>query len=438
MYLVRQVMGVVALVMAHPGCLETESGSPARPPRLEAHPRARTTSAPYAALFAEDQLPSFYLTLDRDGCQGIHARPRQYQSGTLRYRSEDGSQDIRLAKVGIRLKGSFTFMGLHQKPAFKIKMSELVPGQRLLGLRRLTLNNMAQDPSTLRERLAYTVYRAAGVPAPLCNHARVYLNGEYYGLYANVESLDGSFLERHEAAPRGSLYDTRGSPKRPYVDIVPENLRLFQLETNTAGADKRDLKRLMRAFSASDDAFFTAVSREMDVDEFLRVGAVQAVIADWDGYFGSSNNYKLYRAGNPGRFWLLPWGADQSFNIWGFHHNKLDYPIDASTLRRPHGIFFRRCLSHRACRAEYLQKVGEVADLFESMDLHALVDAFLAQSWEAIVEDERAQKLPHHTLEELESSVEAIRCFIDHRADVVFEQLSSGQSSPSPRKDNHN
>ena len=36
---------------------------------------------------------------------------------------------------------------------------------------------------------------ANGVAAPLCNNARVYVNGVYYGLYANVQTLDDEFVE---------------------------------------------------------------------------------------------------------------------------------------------------------------------------------------------------------------------------------------------------
>src|SRR5690606_12426430 len=82
--------------------------------------------------------------------------------------------------VGVRKKG---FLGslLMGRPSLKLRLDELVPGQRHAGLDRLTLNNNRQDGSRIRQCLAYARFRAAGVPAPRCNFARVTVNGESLG-----------------------------------------------------------------------------------------------------------------------------------------------------------------------------------------------------------------------------------------------------------------
>ena len=100
--------------------------------------------------------------------------------------------------VGIRLKGGVgSFRPLTKKAAFKVKFDEYVEGQTLLGLKKLTLNNMVQDPSMIHEtlglrgRFARRACRPRGRATPTCA-----VNGEDYGLYLDVETLDKVSLPR--------------------------------------------------------------------------------------------------------------------------------------------------------------------------------------------------------------------------------------------------
>lgn len=57
----------------------------------------------------------------------------------------------------------------------------------------------------LRERLGYSLYRDMDVLAPRAVHARVYINGEYQGLFVAVEEIDGRFApNRFPEATSGS------------------------------------------------------------------------------------------------------------------------------------------------------------------------------------------------------------------------------------------
>ena len=63
--------------------------------------------------------------------------------------------------MSVRLKGKASFMPLSGKAAFKLKFGKT---ERFLGLKKMTLNNMVEDPSMLRETLSYAAFRAAGFP----------------------------------------------------------------------------------------------------------------------------------------------------------------------------------------------------------------------------------------------------------------------------------
>ena len=64
------------------------------------------------------------------------------------------------------------------------------------GQRRLNLNSGWRDPAFMRETLVYRIYDACGAPASTSRLARVHLNGEFRGLYVEVEQPDKDFLKR--------------------------------------------------------------------------------------------------------------------------------------------------------------------------------------------------------------------------------------------------
>ena len=74
---------------------------------------------------------------------------------------------------------------------------------------------MYQDPSFVREVLSYEIARKY-MPASKANYANVYVNDTLIGLYTNVESVGGEFLEGHY-----------NSSDNPFIKGNPETLNLF-------------------------------------------------------------------------------------------------------------------------------------------------------------------------------------------------------------------
>ena len=66
---------------------------------------------------------------------------------------------------------------------------------------------MNNDPTLMRERLGYLMFAEAGVPSPRATHARVLINGEFVGLFALIEQIDGRFRTRPlRETVNGNLY----------------------------------------------------------------------------------------------------------------------------------------------------------------------------------------------------------------------------------------
>jgi hypothetical protein len=194
-----------------------------------------------------------------------------------------------------------------RKRGFLGSLSTSKPSLRISidGAEDVLLNNSIQDPSYLRQCLAYRTFDAAGLPAPRCNLARVRVNGEDLGLYVHVERIDDAFVARHFAASGGDLYEGT------YSDFRAGWTATFELEDGAG--DRGAIEDAARALERPDEELVEALDAVVDVDQLMRFWAVEVLVTHRDGLAGNANNYFAYRDPADGRFDFIPWGADGSF-----------------------------------------------------------------------------------------------------------------------------
>jgi spore coat protein H len=265
---------------------------------------------------------------------------------------------VTVANAGIRQKGgNGSISDLQGKPGFSIKLDEFVHGQKLDGLKKLTVNNAIQDPSLLNETIGYELYRRAGLPAPRTAHVVVTLNGFTYGVYVLAESVDGDFLARSFGAGnhKGNLYEgTLG------VDFVsaPEQL---ELKDEDEGRTRDDLVALAQAIqNAPAEQFVAQVGERLDLDGFIKGYAIDALVNHWDGYSFSPNNYYLYDHPGTQRFVYIPHGMDQLFQ---------DLSMDP--YEQPKGLLSQRVRDLPELDQRFKDAIHEVLE--QAWDVPALV-----------------------------------------------------------------
>jgi len=112
--------------------------------------------------------------------------------------------------VAIRTKGNTSLSSVrsygNDRYSFKIEFDHYENGKTYHGLDKLSLNNLIQDATSMKDYLAYTLMNRMGASAPLCSYAQVSVNGEPWGLYLAVEAVEDSFLTRNYGADHGELY----------------------------------------------------------------------------------------------------------------------------------------------------------------------------------------------------------------------------------------
>ena len=214
--------------------------------------------------------------------------------------------------VGVRYRGGGTYDESNAKNPLNIKLDYL-KNQDYQGYDVLKLSNGAKDPSWLREVLGYEIARNY-MEAPKANYASVYVNGNFHGLYANVESINSSFFvgrfqsnannTRFEADPS---YDFDEIPTPPFgcteghgsaLEDLGESdacyFEHYELQSATGWAELRELASLL-----SDDP--DDLTELMDMDRFIWMSAFNNLLVNLDSYLGAvAGKYYIFKADNGG------------------------------------------------------------------------------------------------------------------------------------------
>jgi CotH kinase protein len=255
---------------------------------------------------------------------------------------------------------------------------ELEDGDGLAGMERLVLKAMYNDPSQMREALAWRLFAQAGVPAPRHTYARFGVNGTYLGLFSVVEHVDRAFVRSRfgEGHARGNLFkvscgslgcgtlarrrgahgeDDGAQYRSPDPDDETYRLKSYAESPEAESFD--DLATLARALDGEGeagggrfdaDAYADRVRAVFEVEPFLRWAGVNILAGSWDNYFATPANYYLYNAGRGPHspdvvgdpyFHFIPWDYDNSFGVDYFgtqwqYTDLLDWPSNTEVYHR--------------------------------------------------------------------------------------------------------
>jgi spore coat protein CotH len=326
------------------------------------------------------------------------ARPFTYFPCTV---SVDG-QAIR--NVGVRKKG---FLGSLSeiKPALKLRFNKYDCEQHLLGLRSITLNNAQQDPSFLRQPIAYLLFANANLAAPRCNFAHVSVNDRDLGLYVNVESINRQFLRRHYVDVGGNLYEGVLSDFRKCW------INTFEAKTNRRTNSRADLWQTEAALSAPDSSVLIEAAARIDIDQFLSYWAMEVLLKHRDGYSAFCNNFYIYHDPISDRFQFLPWGIDGAMGRQPFDQQELE-SVFAS------GLLARRLYALPQSRPSYVNRLRQLLNsvwdeksIISEIDrIEALITPIADPTGSAGLKEE----------------IEGVRQFVLGRRQAITKELSNG------------
>ncbi|HCR49716.1 MAG TPA: hypothetical protein DIW24_08805, partial [Bacteroidetes bacterium] len=272
-------------------------------------------------VFDDTSLPRIDLTLSPDSLRMAETNVTSDKEYVAKFQFTRRGVVEQVENVGFRVRGNTSRNA--QKKSWKISFNTFQKGRKWYGLEKLNLNGEHNDPSIIRAKLAWNLFRQFGVAASRANHVRVFINGAYYGLYLNVENIDEEFVQSRFGNNNGNLYKClwpadlawRGSDPNAYK-FTSGGRRTYELETNNTADDYTDFRDLVRTITQTSDAAFPVeIQKVFNVDGFLKVLAMDVAIGGWDNYWWLKNNYYLYKNQDTGLFEWIPYDYDNTFGI---------------------------------------------------------------------------------------------------------------------------
>jgi spore coat protein H len=310
-------------------------------------------------IYRDDMVPRVDISIHPDTLEWIYENTEsmiEFRAGFI-FTTDTISDTIN--DIGFRLRGNTSRESA--KKSFKVSFNTFQAGRNYFGVEKLNLNGEHNDPSIIRAKIAWDLFRDFGIPAPRANHVAVYINGDYYGLYINVEHIDEEFAESRFGNKNGNLFKCLWPADLNFRGTDPENYkhsqgdrRVYELRTKILDDDYSDLADFITKLNQLPNTDFDCnIYKIFNVFDYLKVIAVDLFIGNWDGPIYNKNNFYLYRNTQYDRFEYIPYDLDNTFGIDWFNKDwktRSIYEWSPSGSSRP---IYSRMMEHQELRALY-------------------------------------------------------------------------------------
>lgn len=266
----------------------------------------------------------------------------------------------------------------------------------------------------VRQKLAWDLFRFAGLAVPEAESVVLQVNGVYQGIYTQYADPDNKdWLQDWFGDDSGDLYkaaydlpyETQYFADLTWLGDEDSDYTWHYTKKTNDEEDPADVA-VLRAFlddlnHLPDEELDAWIEGACDVDNLISYLVVSNFIANWDSYPQRPKNYWLYEDRRTERMIFIPWDLDGTFNpsVDGTY-NKMgttapvmynlvssDYaPVhDTEGTERP---LVRRLFADEEIQARYLARYAELSETILSEDyledrleaLHALVQPYASST----------------------------------------------------------
>ena len=295
---------------------------------------------------------------------------------------------------GVRYKGNSSYNPSNQKNPLRLELNTIKANQDYQGFTDIKLSNGYKDPSMIREILTYQILENY-MDCPRSNFARVYINGQYRGVYTNNESIKDDFNEAHYYAddtyfkcnPVGGAGPGGGtSPDLKYLGTDSTSyFNGYELQS-TYGWN-----RLVTLCNTLNNDFQN-IESTLDIDRAIWMLAFNNVLVNLDSYSGAfRQNYYISWDKN-GRFVPTVWDVNMSFGSFpggtgsgAFTPSALDPFSNSTSVNHP---LIKQIMANPLYKRMYMAHVRTmVQEMFESGQYETWAQSLMALADSSIQAD---------------------------------------------------
>lgn len=312
----------------------------------------------YNDYFLKDELQVVNITVDENNLNYLLQNAADEPSVLVESVSIG---DTTVNWCGMKTKGNYTLYHSYHDNAgsdrfsFTVNFGKYVTKeeygekQTFYGCTKISFNNFFFDKSMMKEYCAFMLMKEMGLPTPQFGLAKLYINGEYYGVYFMIEALDDTVLEQYWQVDGKELSSYLTKPTGTaleYYDLQDDDGPLYgydeetyakvedMLPTVMAWSRKLTLLSKGKDFSNSpidvqSEEYIALLEEVLDLDECIKYFAVSSWLCQLDNMFTNYQNFGLY-VSQEGKATLIPWDYDLAFGCYypSSAQNTANYPID--------------------------------------------------------------------------------------------------------------
>ncbi len=327
----------------------------------------------YSTTFAS--VKKYYITCDPIDLQQIYNNPEEdiYIPITLEYNGQTWTD------VEMRIRGDGS--RLDPKKSLKVKFN----GDAFAnGREKLNFNAEYLDVTYTSSYLSARVFREVGVPVIDIEHAALYVNNKFYGLYLRIENVDEQYLEARDMDVNGNLYkatlDGASLSRSDQCDLHWEK----KTNTNNSFDDLFALRDSANTVPSSD--FKRFLQNNFDYKNIIDIVAVNILISNASTYY---HNYYLYHDINGTGKWIyMPWDMDKTFSHQGYGK---DYTYTSHPIREDNPLI-EKCFINDEVFADVKARVQEISNTVMNEDnLSPILDSLKADIQDYVLMDDTDQ-----------------------------------------------
>lgn len=227
----------------------------------------------------------------------------------------------KLEKVGFRIKGNAS-RG-NPKKSYKLSFNAFEKGKKYVGLKKLNLNAHWNDPTHIRSHLSTKLYEYASVKVPRSSFSDLYINGVYHGLYSIGEQIDEAFTKNRFKSKKGNIYKCLSISSLSYFGDSVEDYSTDEEKENNYilknNKKKNDYSGLIDFIDLLNntpiDSLECVLEKRFNIEDYIKIMAIDILLANWDDYMFTANNFYLYDNPKTGKMEFIPYDFDNTFGI---------------------------------------------------------------------------------------------------------------------------
>ena len=382
-------------------------------------------AAERTATDGKDRLPVYELTVSAEEWEKLIQSPRSEIRHPAKFAAGDATYS-----VGIRYRGDWARTWPKKPLKIFFEKDTDFEGQRVLNL-----NSNWRDPAFIREQLAYHIYTACGVPSPTTRMVKVNVNGDFYGVFLQVEQPEKPFLKR--VGLKGAVVYKANSQRRlaDASDLGDEaSFRAHYEKETHKDEDYSDLQQFCHELAVTKDvpAFF---NRRVKLDQYINFLAASTLVQNWDWH--SKNHFLVHDVADTGKWLVVPWDLDRTLgDHWMGPFDAANLPLRLGTKAQPSTIgwnkLFDAFYKDPALRKRLLDRIGELLQTeFTKEKLFPVLDRWESQISEDVALDRK--RWPNYNGNDVHVGIAGVKQYIENRREFLVREIKADRPGTAAR-----